>query len=125
LATQYFADNGIFCAGRVPQEDMQRLYRATGGIVQTTVNGLTEDVLGTCGAFEEKQIGAERFNMFIDCPKSKTATIVLRGGAEQFIQEAERSLNDAIMIVRRCMKASRIVPGGGAIEMEISKYLRE
>lgn len=48
----------------------------------------------------------------------------MRGGAEQFIAEAERSLNDAIMIVRRCMKANKIVPGGGAIELEISRLLR-
>lgn len=53
LATQYFADRGLFCAGRVPQDDLTRLAKASGGIVQTTVNGLTEDVLGTCGVFEE------------------------------------------------------------------------
>lgn len=52
-------------------------------------------------------------------------TIILRGGAEQFIEETERSLHDAIMIVRRTLKNDAIVAGGGAIEMEISKYLRE
>ena len=52
-------------------------------------------------------------------------TIVLRGGADQYIDEAERSLNDAIMIVRRAIKAYAVVAGGGAIEMELSRYLRE
>lgn len=52
-------------------------------------------------------------------------TIILRGGAEQFIEETERSLHDAIMIVRRALKNDSIVAGGGAIEMELSKYLRE
>ena len=52
-------------------------------------------------------------------------TIILRGGAEQFIEETERSLHDAIMIVRRALKNDAIVAGGGAIEMEISKYLRD
>ncbi len=56
---------------------------------------------------------------------SKTATIILRGGAEQFLKEAERSLNDAIMIVRRVAKSSQIIPGGGAVEMELSKMLRQ
>lgn len=125
LATQYFADRNIFCAGRVPQPDMDRLVRATGGVIQSTVNGLTPNVLGDCGEFEEVQIGAERFNLFKECPETKTTTIILRGGAEQFIQEAERSLNDAIMIVRRALKAEYIVPGGGAIEIEISKLLRD
>lgn len=68
-----------------------------------------------------KQVGAERYNLFTGCPKAKTATMVLRGGSEQFIDEAERSLHDAIMIVRRAMKNACVVPGGGAIDMEISK----
>lgn len=124
LATQFFADRDIFCAGRVPKEDMERLAKAVGAQVQTTVNGLHESVLGTCGDFEEVQVGAKRYNLFKGCPQSKTATIVLRGGAEQFIEEAERSLNDAIMIVRRCFKLNEVVAGGGSIEMELSRLLR-
>lgn len=65
-----------------------------------------------------------RYNFFTGCPNSKTVTIILRGGAEQFIAETERSLHDAIMIVRRALKNDSIVPGGGAIEMELSKHLR-
>jgi T-complex protein 1 subunit eta len=57
LATQYFADRDIFCAGRVPQEDLTRLAKSTGGIIQTTLNGITAEVLGTCGEFEEVQLG--------------------------------------------------------------------
>lgn len=125
MATQYFADRGLFCAGRVPQEDLFRLAKATGGVIQTTVNSLTEDVLGTCGVFEEVQLGSERYNLFTGCTGAKSCTIVLRGGADQYIDEAERSLNDAIMIVRRAVKASAVVAGGGAIEMELSRYLRE
>lgn len=125
LATQWFADRGIFCAGRVANEDITRVSKSTGAVLQTTVNNLTVDVLGTCGKFEEKQIGAERYNLFEECPSTKSATIILRGGAEQFIKEAERSLNDAIMIVRRCFKTNKVVAGGGATEMELSKALKE
>uniref|UniRef100_A0A453NDU9 T-complex protein 1 subunit eta n=1 Tax=Aegilops tauschii subsp. strangulata TaxID=200361 RepID=A0A453NDU9_AEGTS len=124
LATQYFADRDIFCAGRVTEEDLQRLSSATGGTVQTSVNNVIDEVLGTCEIFEEKQVGNERFNIFSGCPSGQTATIVLRGGADQFIEEAERSLHDAIMIVRRAVRNSTVVPGGGAIDMEISKHLR-
>ncbi|KAB5561608.1 hypothetical protein DKX38_006565 [Salix brachista] len=125
LATQYFADRDIFCAGRVAEEDLQRVAAATGGTVQTSVNNIVDEVLGTCEIFEEKQVGNERFNIFSGCPSGRTATIVLRGGADQFIEEAERSLHDAIMIVRRAMKNSTVVAGGGAIDMEISRYLRQ
>ena len=124
LATQYFADRNVFCAGRVAAEDIERVAKATGASLLQTCNDITEKSLGTCGLFEERQIGAERFNLFMECPKSKTATIIIRGGAEQFIEEAERSMNDAIMIVRRASKATSIVAGGGAIEMELSKYVR-
>ena len=125
LATQYFADRNVFCAGRVAAEDLDRVAKATGARLLQTCNDINEKSLGTCGLFEEKQIGAERFNIFQECPSSKTATIILRGGAEQFIEEAERSINDAIMVVRRASKATSIVCGGGAIEMELSKHVRK
>ena len=125
LATQYFADRGLFCAGRVEAGDMVRMSRATGAQVQTSANDLTPSVLGACKNFEERQVGGERFNFFSGCHKSTTCTLVLRGGAEQFIAEAERSLHDAIMNTRRLLKNPSVIAGGGAIEMELSAYLRE
>lgn len=126
LATQYFADRDIFCAGRVSNDDMKRVIQAVGGAVQSTVSDInSEKHLGFCGSFEERQIGSERFNIFTGCAKAQTCTILLRGGAEQFIAEVERSLHDAIMIVKRTIKNSDIVGGGGAIEMEVSKMLRD
>jgi len=82
-------------------------------------------VLGNCGKFEEIQLGNERYNMFTGCTNAKAVTIVLRGGAAQYIEEAARSLNDAIMIVLRAIKTHAVVAGGGAIEMELSRFLRE
>ncbi|KAL1971497.1 hypothetical protein VTN31DRAFT_2118 [Thermomyces dupontii] len=123
LATQYFADRDIFCAGRVSAEDLERVCQATGASTQSTCTDIQERHLGTCGWFEERQIGGERFNIFSDCPGAKTCTLVLRGGAEQFIAEVERSLHDAIMIVKRAIRNPTIVAGGGACEMELSSYL--
>merc|ERR1719433_1405897 len=125
LATQYFADRDIFCAGRVPKQTMKRVSAATGGVVQTSINDLTNNVLGTCGLFEERQVGSERYNFFTKCKSAKTATIILRGGAEQFIEETERSLHVAIMIVKRCIQHKQVVAGGGAVEMELSRFVRQ
>jgi T-complex protein 1 subunit eta len=125
VATQYFADRDMFCAGRVPEEDLKRTMKACGGAVMTTVADLNDSVMGKCDYFEERQIGGERFNIFQGCPNAKTVTMVLRGGAEQFLEETERSLHDAIMIVRRTIKNDAVVAGGGAIEMELSKILRD
>lgn len=118
LATQWFADRDIFCAGRVPATDLQRVVQAVGGSIQSTCSDIRREHLGTCGRFEERQFGSERYNIFEECPKAKTCTLLLRGGAEQFIEEVERSLHDAIMVVKRAVKNGDVVAGGGAIEVQ-------
>lgn len=125
VATQYFAERGIFAAGRVPEADLHRMVAAGGGAIQSTVNDLRPEHLGVCAKFEERQVGEKRYNFFSGCPKAKTCTMVLRGGSEQFIAEVERSLHDAIMIVRRAIKNQSIVAGGGAVEMELARHLRD
>ncbi|THH33152.1 hypothetical protein EUX98_g1049 [Antrodiella citrinella] len=125
LATQWFADRDIFCAGRVAAGDLGRVVQAVGGSIQSTCSDIRREHLGTCAKFEERQIGGERYNMFEECPKAKTCTLLLRGGAEQFIEEVERSLHDAIMVVKRAVKNGEIVAGGGAIEMDLSAHLRK
>ena len=125
LATQYFADRGLFCAGRVADDDLKRMAKAVGASVQTSCNDLKEGILGTCDHFEEKQVGGERYNFFTGCSNAKTATILLRGGADQFLEEAHRSLHDAIMNTRRLIVNPSVIAGGGAIEMELSAHLRE
>ncbi|XP_030028096.2 T-complex protein 1 subunit eta [Manduca sexta] len=125
VATQYFADRDMFCAGRVPQEDLRRTQRACGGAVLSSVRDLQPAALGSCARFTERQVGADRYNLFTGCPGAKTCTLILRGGAEQFLEETERSLHDAIMIVRRTIRNDAVVAGGGAIDMELSRHLRE
>ncbi|KAF7971408.1 hypothetical protein HWV62_21258 [Athelia sp. TMB] len=125
LATQWFADRDIFCAGRVVAGDLRRTVQAVGGAIQSTCSDITREHLGTCGTFEEIQIGGERYNIFEECPKAKTCTLLLRGGAEQFIEEVERSLHDAIMVVKRAVRNGEVVAGGGAIEMDLSAFIRK
>ena len=91
--------------------------QAVGASIQSTCSDIRPEHLGTCERFEERQIGGERFNFLEGCPKAKTCTLVLRGGAEQFIAEVERSLHDAIMIVKRAIRNNNIVAGGGACEV--------
>uniref|UniRef100_H0XY69 CCT-eta n=1 Tax=Otolemur garnettii TaxID=30611 RepID=H0XY69_OTOGA len=119
VATQYFADRDMFCAGP-PEEDLKRTTMACRGSLQTSVSVLSADVLGCCQMFGETQIGGERYN-FTGFPKAKTYTFILPSSAQQFMEE-ERSLHDAIAIVRRTIKDSGVA-GGRAIEMELSKSL--
>ncbi|VDM28578.1 unnamed protein product [Toxocara canis] len=115
----------LFCAGRVEQGDMDRVMASCGGSILTTVSQINKSLLGSCGEFYEQQVGSERYNFFVNGSRAKSCTLILRGGAEQFIAETERSLHDAIMIVRRAKKNDSIVAGGGAVEMELSRHLRE
>lgn len=98
LATQYFADRNIFCAGRLTEGDINRVQQATGAKIQSSVYNLTQDVLGTCGLFEEIQVGSKRYECFKDCANAQTATFILRGGAQQFLEEAERSIHGMNMM---------------------------
>ena len=125
LERRYFADRDVFCAGRVASDDLERVVQACGGTISSTCSDIRPPHLGTCERFEERQVGNERFNFFEGCPEAKTCTLVLRGGAEQFIAEVERSLHDAIMIVKRAIRNRNIVAGGGACEMAISSYLHQ
>merc|ERR1712178_107620 len=94
VATQYFADRNMFCAGRVPEIDLKRTMKACGGAIVSSTSNLNENQLGSCATFIEEKIGGERYNIFEGCPKAKTCTMILRGGAEQFLEETERSLHD-------------------------------
>ena len=122
---RYFADRDVFCAGRVSSDDLERVVQACGGSISSTCSDIQPQHLGTCERFDERQIGGERFNFFEGCPAAKTCTLVLRGGAEQFIAEVERSLHDAIMIVKRAIRNSSIVAGGGACEVRTVHQLHQ
>lgn len=87
LATQYFADRGVFCAGRISDEDIKRIERATGAKIQSTVYGVKNDVLGTCGVFEEVQIGSKRYNVFkqvrLPLPPHSSSEVVLNSSLQK------------------------------------------
>jgi len=116
LATQYFADRGLFCAGRVEPGDMMRMSRATGAQVQTSCNDLNASVLGTCKTFEEKQVGAERYNFFSGCTEANTCTLVLRGGAIEMelsahLREYSRTIyGKQQLLIGAYAKALEVIP---------------
>ncbi|KAM0674383.1 hypothetical protein GVAV_001996 [Gurleya vavrai] len=125
-ATQYFARFGIFCAGRVNSSDINKIKECSKAQILSSLadrNIDFEKVLGEFDLFEEKQIGNLRYNFL---HLKKTATIVLRGPGDEILNEMERSLNDANMIVKKNMKESlEIITGGGSNEMQISIELKK
>ncbi|KAI5155347.1 T-complex protein 1 subunit eta [Nematocida parisii] len=128
-ATQYFAKYGVFSAGRVPENEIDRITHAFGGRVVSTVSLINEKSLAHCALFEEKEIGRTRYNMFYNSDNhartSSATTIILRGPGAEILAEVERSLHDSMAVTRRTVATKEIVAGGGAYEMEISRRLRK
>ena len=83
---------------------------------------LTPEKLGTCGRVHEESFGTTKDRMIIieDCPNSKAVTVFVRGGNRRIIDEAIRSLHDAICVVRNLVRTNKIVYGGGAAELACS-----
>ncbi|MFX1520247.1 MAG: thermosome subunit beta [Promethearchaeota archaeon] len=121
----YLAKAGILAVRRVKKSDMDRLARATGGRIVSNVKELSTDVLGTAGLVEEVTVGDDKMLYIRDCANPKAVTVVIRGGSSQVVDEAERAFHDALCVVRNAVQDKKIVAGGGAPEIEVSKGLRE
>ncbi len=125
VAQHYLAKAGVMAARRVKKSDMEKLAKATGAKVVSNLSDLKAEDLGTCGVVEERKIGDDEMIFVEDCKDPKAVAIFVRAGLERMIDEAERSLNDALYVISDVMELSKMVPGGGAIETEISRVVRE
>jgi thermosome len=124
IALHYLAKNGILAVKNVSSSDMEKLARATGAKIISRIKDLSTDALGQAKAVEEVKIGEDKLIYVRECKNPKAVTIVIRGGSEHVIGEAERSLRDALCVVRNAIEDGKIVPGGGAPEAELSRQLR-
>ncbi|HIQ29629.1 MAG TPA: thermosome subunit [Candidatus Caldiarchaeum subterraneum] len=123
-AAQFFmAKEGILAVRRVKKSDMEKLAKATGGRIVTNLEDLDEKDLGRAKLVEERKIGEDRMVFIEGCENPRAVSVLVRAGLERQLDEAERSLNDAIMNLITLVSDNRVVPGGGAIETEISRYL--
>lgn len=125
VAQHYLAKKGILAVRRVKQSDMEKLVKATGGRVVSNLDDLSQRDLGNAQLVEERKIADDKM-VFVEGGKNpKAVTILVRGGSERLVDEAERSLHDALCVVRDVVRDPRVVAGGGAPEAEIARRLRE
>jgi thermosome len=125
VALHFLAKRGILAVKNISSSDMEKLARATGGKIVASVKDLTPDLLGEAKLVEEVKIGDDKLVYIRECKNPKAVTIVVRGGTEHVVDEAERSLHDALCVVRNAIEDGKIVPGGGAPEAEVAKQLRD
>jgi thermosome len=125
VAQHFLAKKGILAVRRVKRSDMEKLERATGGRIVSSIRDLTPKDLGFAKLVEERRVGNDKMVFIEGCPNPKAVTILLRGANDMVLDEAERSLNDALHVLRNVLRRPMIVPGGGAAEVELALRLRK
>ncbi|MBI4448425.1 TCP-1/cpn60 chaperonin family protein [Candidatus Woesearchaeota archaeon] len=123
---QYFlAKNGVYAARRVAKSDLEKLGKATGANIVTSLKELAAKDLGNAGFVEEIKFGDEQMTAVRDCKNPKAVTVLVRGGTEHVVAEIKRTLTDGIGDVRSALMSGKVVAGAGSVEIELAKHLRK
>jgi len=125
MAQHYLAKDGIFAVRRVKKSDMEKLARATGAKLVSSLDEITSADLGDAGVVEEKKIANEQMIFITECKNPKSVSVILHGGTEHVVDEAERGLHDALRVVGVVIEDGKVVAGGGSPEVEVSLRLNE
>jgi len=125
MVQHFLAREGIMAARRLKKSDMEALAKATGGKVISSIEELTADDVGHADQVEEHKIGDDKLIFIEGCKNPKAISLLIRGGSERVIDEAERSIHDALCVVKDVVEDPKVVGGGGAPEVEVALKLRE
>ena len=125
IAQHYLSKAGILAVRRVKKSDMEKLARATGGALISSIDAISADELGVAGLVEERKVGGEEMIFVEKCKNPKAVSIIIKGGTEHVVDELGRALEDALRVVGVVVEDKKIVAGGGAPEVELSLRLRE
>lgn len=124
-AWRHFASRKIFVAKRVTSKDMELLSKATGGIMTSTVDDLNSDKLGFAKVVEERKFDSEKVIVVEGCKNPKAATLFVRAATDQSLEKLQKDFGRSIGAVSATVEDPRILPGGGATEIELSRRLRQ
>ena len=125
MAQHFLARKGILVVRRIKKSDMEKLAKATGGKIITNMDDMSPADLGYASLVEERKIGDDKMTFVEGCKHPRAVTILIRGGTERIVDEAERSVHDALCVVRDIVEEPKILAGGGAPELEVSRMLRK
>ena len=125
MIQHFLAREGILAARRLKKSDIEALAKATGAKVVSSIDELTAEDTGFAENVEERKIGNDKMLFVEGCRNPKAVSILIRGGTERVVDEAERSLHDALCVIRDVVEDPKVVAGGGAPEIEVARRLRE
>jgi len=124
VAQHFLSKKGVLAVRRASEKDMEKLAKATGAKVVTNVEDLRAGDLGFAKLVEERKIADDKMTFIEGCKDPKAVTILVRGGTERIVNEAERSIHDALCVVRDVVRDPRVVVGGGAVEVELASQMK-
>ena len=125
LVQHFLARKGIAAVRRAKKSDMEKLAKATGGKIVTKLADIKPADLGYAELVEERKIGDDKMTFIEGCKHPRAVTILIRGGTQRINAETERSLHDALMVIKDIIQEPKIVAGGGAPELEMSSTLKK
>ena len=125
LAQHFLAKAGVFTIRRIKKSDMEKLARATGARIVTSIQDLSTSELGKAGLVEERKIANDAMTFVEECENPKSVSIILRGGTEHVVDELARMMEDALRVVGVALEDGKLVAGGGAPEIELALRMRE
>ncbi len=125
IAQHYLAKNGVLAVRRVKESDMTKLAKATGGRVTTNLDDLSEKDLGTADLVQQKKVESDKWVFIEGCRNPQSVSILIRGGSQRVVDEVDRSMHDALMVVKDVIEKPAIVAGGGSPEAYIATVLKD
>ncbi len=125
IAQYYLGKKGILAVRRIKESDMVKLGKATGGRVTANVDDLTPADLGNANLVGQKKVESDKWVFVEGCKNPQSVTLLIRGGSQRIVDEVDRSIHDALMVVKDVIEKPAIVAGGGAPESFIAAQLKE
>ncbi len=125
IAQHYLSKNGILAVRRVKESDMTKLSKATGGRVSTNIDDITSKDLGTASLVHQSKVESDKWVFIEGCENPDSVTLLIRGGSQRIVDEVDRSIHDALMVVKDVIEKPAIVAGGGAPEAYVATQLKE
>lgn len=125
IAQHYLAKYGILAVRRVKESDMSKLAKATNGTITTNLDDLTENDLGSSELVHQKKVESDKWVFVEGCRNPKSVSLLLRGGSQRVVDEVDRSMHDALMVVKDVIEKPAIVAGGGSTEAYLASRINE
>jgi len=125
IAQHYLSKHGILSVRRVKESDMTKLAKATSGRISTNLDDVSANDLGSAEIVHQKKVESDKWVFIEGCKNPRSVTVLIRGGSQRVVDEVDRSIHDALMVVKDVVEKPSIVAGGGSPEAYLATELNE